>query len=85
MLRKIIAWPISFIGKSIAIAGVFMTMIAGLIKGKSIKDIDRKLSRLELGIGCIENKDSAIIELVEIHHGSGKAMQVAAILDGDKQ
>lgn len=83
MLRKLISWPVLIIFKMVATIGLFGMLLAKLIEGKSIENIDKGLSALLIGVKAAGNDDDAIVELVEKHYGSGKAMMVSEILSKD--
>ena len=81
MIRKVLAWPVVFVGKLVAGVGIFSILFGNLIKGKSLDKIGDELDLGVIGLKASANEDNAIIELVEKHYGSGKAMQVAEILE----
>ncbi len=81
MIRKVLAWPVVFVGKSIGAFGLVIYFIGLAIKGSGFDKLERKLDALEIGVKATKNEDSSLIELVEKHYGSGKAMQVAEILE----
>lgn len=81
MIRKVLAWPVVFSGKLVAGVGIFAILFGKIVKGKSLDKILDELDLILAGLQASQNKDNAIIELVEEHYGSGKAMQVSEILE----
>ena len=82
MIRKVLAFPFKVL---CLIFGVFFMMfnyINAMVMGKSINQLNEKVELLFSGLKAAnKNEDNAIVELVEKHYGSGKAMQVSEILE----
>lgn len=81
MIRNILAWPVVFVGKLIGAFGLFFYFVGLVIKGSDFDKMNRQLDILDIGVRATQNEDNAIIELVEKHYGSGKAMQVSELLE----
>lgn len=83
MLRKICAFPFSFLAKFFGLIFVVLGFISAMIKGKSFTSMNSKLDKVINGCEAAMGDGDAIIELVESKYGSGKAMQVSEILNRD--
>ena len=83
MLRKICAFPFSFLAKAFGLVFVVLGFVSSMIKGKSLDDMNKQLDKLINGLEASIGDSDAIIEIVESKYGSGKAMQVSEILNRD--
>jgi len=82
-IKKAISILLKWIAMPFGVLFMLFGFLAAMVNGKSIDDLDLKMDLLEKGLDAADNKDNSIIELVELHYGSGKAQAVSDLLNED--
>lgn len=84
-MRKLLALPFKVLSFASLALFIIITIIKVLIEGRSLDWISDQLGVLQEGFEIASGEESAIIERIEKKYGTGKATQVACILQQEDE